>query len=293
MGTGKQPYFRFFASDWLAGTRGMKPAEVGIYITLIALMYENCEPLQENHQRLARQCGCETRTFIRALEFLIAEEKITRTEGGLWNARVEREFGFRREKSGKNSQAAQERWAEHNKKTKENKEAPMQTHSECNANGMPYQKPEAIFQNKKINSPKRSRVSYPTDFEEFWKAYPTDQNMSKKEAWQAWQALNAEDKQNALRSLASFRSYCARNADYRPIHAVRYLRNRRFEGHLEAAERYAETRKKTEVKLLAGTPPFEAWRDYYRRQGKPPINQEHWYFPSEWPPGHPNSEARQ
>jgi len=59
----KQPYVRFFASDWLGGTRGMKAAEVGIYITLIAMMYERCEPLPEDHKRLARQCGCSVSVF--------------------------------------------------------------------------------------------------------------------------------------------------------------------------------------------------------------------------------------
>ena len=36
----KMPWIRFFPSDWLAGTRGMSAVETGVYITLIATMYE-------------------------------------------------------------------------------------------------------------------------------------------------------------------------------------------------------------------------------------------------------------
>ena len=72
------PYVRFFVSDWLGGTRGLKTGEVGIYITLIALMYDKEAPLPEDHERLARQCGCTSKQFVQALEMLIGEGEIGR-----------------------------------------------------------------------------------------------------------------------------------------------------------------------------------------------------------------------
>nr|WP_313010760.1 DUF1376 domain-containing protein [Brucella intermedia] len=87
----KMPWVRFFPSDWLGGTRGMSAVETGIYITLIATMYERGEPIVEDHARLARLCGASNSAFKKALDTLIDEGKITRIEAGLWNDRVEKE----------------------------------------------------------------------------------------------------------------------------------------------------------------------------------------------------------
>lgn len=85
--------------------------------------------------------------------------------------------------------------------------------------------------NKKEEScPKRSRVSYPDDFQDFWKAYPTDANMSKVECLKAWKALSAEDREAARAAIPKFRDYCAKNPTYRAVHACRFLSQRRFEG---------------------------------------------------------------
>ena len=81
-------------------------------------------------------------------------------------------------------------------------------------------------------SSKPKKISYPKDFEEFWKAYPTDQLMSKKDAGAAWSRLSVEDRVSALEAVPSFRSYCTSDATYRPLHAVRFLSQRRFEGFL-------------------------------------------------------------
>ncbi len=133
----KRPFVRFFASDWLAGTRGMKAAEIGAYITLIALMYERCEPLPNDTRRLARQCGCAEKTFEKILEMLIAEQKIVLVNGGLWNGRVEREFEFRKKISSGASAAATRRW----KTARENNGPPMQVQCDRTADAMLFQKP--------------------------------------------------------------------------------------------------------------------------------------------------------
>ncbi|WP_395449917.1 YdaU family protein [Aminobacter sp. UC22_36] len=106
----EMPWVRFFASDWLAGTRGMSAAETGIYITLVASMYERGEAVPEDHARLARLCGASNATFKTVLETLVAEGKISRVAGGLWNRRVEKEGIYRQEKSAAGKQAASARW---------------------------------------------------------------------------------------------------------------------------------------------------------------------------------------
>lgn len=106
----EMPWVRFFASDWLAGTRGMSAAETGIYITLVASMYERGAPVPEDHARLARLCGASNATFKATLQTLVAEGKISRVTSGLWNRRVEKEGAWRQEKSAAGKQAASARW---------------------------------------------------------------------------------------------------------------------------------------------------------------------------------------
>ena len=60
----------FFPSDWLAGTRGMTAAETGVYITLIAMMYERAEPLNFDRPKLARLCGIPAGSFRQVLSAL-------------------------------------------------------------------------------------------------------------------------------------------------------------------------------------------------------------------------------
>jgi uncharacterized protein YdaU (DUF1376 family) len=83
---------------------------------------------------------------------------------------------------------------------------------------------------KPVRTPK-ARKAYPDDFETFWRAYPTDPNMSKAEALAAWQGLGEEDRQQAVASIPSFVAFCRKDPTYRPIHACRFLTKRRFEGH--------------------------------------------------------------
>lgn len=74
------------------------------------------------------------------------------------------------------------------------------------------------------------RKPYPDDFEAFWKAYPTDKLMSKLDAGKAWAKLCPEDRLSAAAGVPGFRAHCKANPDYRPVHACRFLTQRRFEG---------------------------------------------------------------
>jgi len=84
------PWFKFYPSDWLSGTRGLTAAETGIYITMIAMMYENEGPLSMDLARLARLCGCPKPSLLKCLETLVEDGKILDTEEGYWNEKVEK-----------------------------------------------------------------------------------------------------------------------------------------------------------------------------------------------------------
>jgi hypothetical protein len=77
----------------------------------------------------------------------------------------------------------------------------------------------------------RKRKAYPEQFEQAWSLYPTDTNMSKAEAFAAWKKLDDGDRLLLIQSIPAFKDYCRKNPDYRPIHMVRYITLRRFEGH--------------------------------------------------------------
>lgn len=81
-----------------------------------------------------------------------------------------------------------------------------------------------------------NRDSYPPKFEEFWKGYPTDRNMSKKEAFKVWKKLSPEKQEQALKALPGYRAYCAENKKwYRVKYADGFLKEERFEGYITAA----------------------------------------------------------
>lgn len=173
----KMPWIRFFPSDWLAGTRGMSAVETGVYITLIATMYERGEPIPEDHARLARLCGASNSSFAKAIDTLVDEGKITRVNGGLWNDRVEKEQVYLSEKSEVGLRAARARWS---KKDNENSACndanALPAHSERYAN----QKPEArIVKEEPTGSSKKrgSRLSPDWSLPDEWRAYAVEKGL--------------------------------------------------------------------------------------------------------------------
>lgn len=97
---------------------------------------------------------------------------------------------------------------------------------------IPEKETETEIEREKDNSSKQVRTQYGEGFEVFWGKYPKDANMSKKEAHIAWKRLGKEEQELAVRGLDGFTAYCRANPDYRPVHAVRYLKNARWEGFL-------------------------------------------------------------
>jgi hypothetical protein len=138
---------------------------------------------------------------------------------------------------------------------------------------------------KKDICPKRNaRYAYPPKLEVFWKGYPTDKNMSKAECLPIWNRMSEEDQQMAIDSLASFRAYCSKHPDYRPIHAHGYLKKRRFDGHAPDPDKPAYTNG-TLIRVEYGTPQGDAWAAHFKQLGKVPPRDKNngWHFVSEYP----------
>jgi hypothetical protein len=125
-------------------------------------------------------------------------------------------------------------------------------------NPPPYNPPNPTLR------PKRVRTDAGADFDDFWKAYPTDPLMSKKRAAGEWVKLDAEDRGKARRACDPFRDYCASHPDYRPVHAERFLSQRRFDGFQPTTSPTA-TGPPEGVPVFATDEEFQEW--WAKRRG--------------------------
>lgn len=105
-----QPYINWYTSDFLAGTSGMTAATKGVYVTLLCLMYEAEEPLNQSWEALARRCGCTLPAFKKAVHALEEDAKIEKSERGLWSSKCDRHITLRRERQSSARSAAKKRW---------------------------------------------------------------------------------------------------------------------------------------------------------------------------------------
>jgi hypothetical protein len=99
---------------------------------------------------------------------------------------------------------------------------------------------------------RRTRNAYPDAFDAVWSAYPTDQNMSKAKAFAAWKSLSAEDRNSLAASIPAFNAYCRKDPTYRPVHLVRFITERRFDGFVGAARAKAASREDWTKRLNFG-----------------------------------------
>jgi uncharacterized protein YdaU (DUF1376 family) len=173
-------HIAFYPSDWLAGTRGLSDAEAGVYINLICRMYEMAGPIERDDNRLARVCGCKSKaSFVKSLNYLIAEGKIIQSGQELFNERVQKEIKNTTEKSSKAKSAAQSRW---DKKSNKNNDS---ANANASSEHMPDECQSEPESEPYINSSFQSELSA-----------PTKPDNSKIEINQAFEAYNLAAQEN-------------------------------------------------------------------------------------------------
>lgn len=106
----KDPWIKFFPSDFLSGVAGLSAAERGVYITLLASMYDHAGPIKRDDGRLARLCGLPTPGFTRAIECLIDACKLVQTNGWIFNERVKNQLHERENRKLMASDNSKSRW---------------------------------------------------------------------------------------------------------------------------------------------------------------------------------------
>ena len=94
MANNAPPYFPFYAEDFVTGClRGcMTPEQVGCYIMMMALQWLEQGPLPHDTRRFATQTGWDIRVVNRLFKEVLASGKYKQVEGGVTNARLEKEI---------------------------------------------------------------------------------------------------------------------------------------------------------------------------------------------------------
>jgi uncharacterized protein YdaU (DUF1376 family) len=281
------PSLPLFTDAFIADTGHLSAQETGAYMMLLMMAWRlpGCV-LPDDDIKLARWARVEPRTWARLKPTIM--EFWTRVETGWKQKRLAKEHDH----VSKRAEVARLNGS-HGGRPKT-----LNGHDVDNPAGSswgtqtkapnPNPTSSIVLELRSKTRPKRVRTLYSEGFEAFWKAYPTDANMSKKEAAVAWQRLSLDQQDEAMTSLPAFRAYCQSHPDYRPIHACRYLSKERFEGHAKLGRELA-----SRCFIERGTPDWYAWQEHLKaKQGKgSPVTQrnvggrmiEGWEFPSSRP----------
>lgn len=239
------PYMKMYWADYLADTAHLSAIEHGGYLLLIA-HYWRTGSLPDDEAKLARIARMSVKQWRTHSETILAFFP----EGA--HKRIDKERDEARSKSEKNVNSALKRWND-DKNTNL-----LKSLDADDANALPTQSERIhisdiryqISEDKKLSlsetssdarvlgfpekakqdRPKRQRHAYSAAFEEFWQAYPTDPLMSKAQAAKQFERLSDEDQRRAISAIPGFRTHCQKNPDYRPVHAERFISQRRFDG---------------------------------------------------------------
>lgn len=104
------PWVKVFPSDLLNGIVDLDAEQRGVYLTIMAMIWDRGAPLPDDAQWLARRCGTSTRGFRRVRDSLIAEGKLEMRNGFIANRRALESVKQQKRKSDQARAAAWARW---------------------------------------------------------------------------------------------------------------------------------------------------------------------------------------
>ncbi len=154
------PYVQWYQDDFVGGVRGMKAHEIGIYTMLLMEMYMRGCALDHSHERLARMCGADRRTFDKVLSQLLHDRKIIKLDCGYWNERCENAFRSRAKMQEQHSDAAHRSW----KKRRKNNGTDVQAQCERNATAMPSSEAQSNIKETPKGVAKKRATRLPPDW---------------------------------------------------------------------------------------------------------------------------------
>jgi uncharacterized protein YdaU (DUF1376 family) len=242
--TSKVRHVDYSPDEYIAGTGGVLRAdEQGIYWMICSLVMSEGGAIVFNERRVANLCLVRPADVKRVVLKLLGMGKLTLTEDGkITQKRAQSEV----ERASKRIQTATEngskggRPARISEQNQQNDKATGFSGAKLTSNEQRATvEDNGISKDIPIRRKPPKRHAYSPEFELFWTQYPTDNLMSKAETWKAWEKTSVEDRTSIMSTLATFRAYCSAHHDYRPVHAVRYITQGRWEGFVSSAKKSA------------------------------------------------------
>lgn len=228
--------------EYVSGVGGVLRAdEQGIYWMICSLVMSQGGPITRDERRIGSLCLMRPADVRRIIDRLICIGKIEVDGDKLFQKRALSEI----ERSANRIQIASENGAKGGRPTAKEKQKQENT----KADGYSAEKLSLTSNDQQVldvgsnepthirPKPARKRHEYGVKFQEFWSSYPTDPLMSKKAASEAFEKLDVEQQIEVIASLPAFRAHCSSHVDYRPVHAVRYITQGRFEGFLASSRK--------------------------------------------------------
>lgn len=227
-----RPWKQFFIADHVAETMHLSTLEHGAYMLLLLHYWRSKElPVCEiDLRRITRLSAAQWRKARQKLLAFFSQDGDA-YRSAKFDAEIKRADTQIEAKTQRAKAAAAARWHTPGNAFASIEQPITQTESESVPESE-SEKERHMSDKSDLSVPKLKSVrkTYPESFEAFWRDYPTDALMSKVKAFEKWQRLSPEDHAAAQAALAGFKAYCTKNPTYRPVHAERFLSQRRFDG---------------------------------------------------------------
>ncbi len=158
------PWVKWYAGDFLNGVADLGPNEGWVYSIVLNLIFDSGAPIADDITRLARRCNMRPTGVEKAVNNLVLAGKLIRREGVISNARAEQTVKSRSKLVHNSTKAANTRWEKVRENVNVINEGAKSAQSACNAEAMPYQKPEAREEpNGSYSDPDGSGAEAPPD----------------------------------------------------------------------------------------------------------------------------------
>lgn len=314
-------WIKFFPSDWLSGTVGLTAMEKGVYITILALIYDRGGPIPNNPRVLARRCDTTPAAFRNALETLVQEGKLIVSSDEISNKKAEKIIADAEQRIEK---ARKGGYAKAGKKTEENQhnssaqaedeQRPGRTEAVldgCSTPAIPEPEPEPEKKKASKLAQKVRLEGQPTDApSSIDKGIEADLRHAANWFHDAPRLSHVKPIEDLIAQGLSLHDdiiptlrQLAPNVEHRtswtyflgPLEDI--LRRRTGKApDTPAKPDPAQTTTRREVWVWKDTAQWAAW-SAGRPRPWPTSEQRHpdggrrqgWYFPSEWPPGYEGS----
>ncbi len=314
-------WVKFYPTDWLTGVMYLSALERGVYITLLAMMYDAEGPIADDPKRLAKACGCTAGAYAVAMRSLMAEGKIQSENGVLFNEKAREILLDRSTRVSSAKNAAETR---HSRKAEGKQEAngtvamrgTIRPHQPRNAVAMRADTEAEAEADTDVRRTVRNSTTSPDSLEQHL-AEPSRAPLEKLEE-DLRGAADWHHNEPRLAITAPIQALIDQGADLNldVIPVVRALSSKvkarrgwsyfvepireAWQARLKAAPTAAQPSsapQRPRVAVLVDTPQWEAWTQCMRAGGQrmsTPMDiyddrgrriGRGWYFDSEWPPG--------